>query len=80
MTDKESDANTYPHALISFPMLAKYAGMGSVRDIQFERLVLKMKPDCQTTDSDEVVRKMLESQGEDFQKRVRVVKDRAQLY
>lgn len=45
MTDKESDAKTYPHALISFPMLAKYAGMGSVRDIQFERLVLKMKPD-----------------------------------
>jgi hypothetical protein len=35
-------------ALVSFPMFTKYTGFTSVKDVKYERLVFKMKPEYQS--------------------------------
>ena len=45
-TDRaKSNSKTRQTMLVSYPMLAKYTGLNSVKDIQQHRLVIKMKGD-----------------------------------
>ena len=36
--------------LVSYPMMAKYSGISSVRNMKYERLVLKMQPEYQSNE------------------------------
>ncbi len=45
---KQANPSTKNSVLFSLPMFAKYATFNSVRDIPFERLGIKMKPEYDT--------------------------------
>jgi len=50
--------------LLSLPMLAKYSGLHSVRDLGYEMCIVKMRPGTTTADSDKVVEDVYSSQDE----------------
>jgi ABC-type antimicrobial peptide transport system permease subunit len=78
LTDR--DPGSEAQSLISIPLFAKYLGMNSVRDLYYQRLMIKMKEGATPGDAEKVVREILASQTEDVQKALVIKKDKAELY
>lgn len=45
MPDRTPEDGDIDHVLTSLPLYSKYLGLNSVRDIDYERIVIKMKSD-----------------------------------
>lgn len=72
--------NSADNALVSLPMLAKMIGLRSVRDLRYERLLIRMREDATLDDADKVVRDILRAMDPIVAEQVNVKKDKAALY
>ena len=63
MSRREPESKRAEHVAVSLPLLAKYAGLKSVKELGIERVIVKMKEGTTIKDSEQLIREVQRAVG-----------------